>query len=277
MVRPLIEIRSLTHVYPLENGQEIAALQGIDLTIGQGEFVALVGANGSGKSTLALHLNGLLLPTAGEVWVDGLLTAEPSDRWAIRERVSMVFQNPDNQFVASTVEEDVAFGPGNAGLPADEVRRRVDDALAIVGMADYATQPPHMLSGGQKQRVAIAGALATRSVCIVLDEPTSMLDPLGRRQTLETILRLSRDEGTTIVLITQSMEAAAAAGRVLVMVGGRIVLDGPPAEVFARERSLREWGLGVPATVEIAGLLRERGLVLPDGLFTVEQLVGALC
>ena len=189
----------------------------------------------------------------------------------------MVFQNPDNQFVASTVEEDVAFGPGNAGLPADEVRRRVDDALAIVGMADYATQPPHMLSGGQKQRVAIAGALATRSVCIVLDEPTSMLDPLGRRQTLETILRLSRDEGTTIVLITQSMEAAAAAGRVLVMVGGRIVLDGPPAEVFARERSLREWGLGVPATVEIAGLLRERGLVLPDGLFTVEQLVGALC
>ena len=277
MVRPLIEIRSLTHVYPLENGQEIAALQGIDLTVGQGEFVALVGANGSGKSTLALHLNGLLLPTAGEVWVDGLLTAEPSDRWAIRERVSMVFQNPDNQFVASTVEEDVAFGPGNAGLPADEVRRRVDDALAIVGMADYATQPPHMLSGGQKQRVAIAGALATRSVCIVLDEPTSMLDPLGRRQTLETILRLSRDEGTTIVLITQSMEAAAAAGRVLVMVGGRIVLDGPPAEVFARERSLREWGLGVPATVEIAGLLRERGLVLPDGLFTVEQLVGALC
>ena len=276
-MRPLIEIRSLTHVYPLENGQEIAALQGIDLTIGQGEFVALVGANGSGKSTLALHLNGLLLPTAGEVWVDGLLTAEPSDRWAIRERVSMVFQNPDNQFVASTVEEDVAFGPGNAGLPADEVRRRVDDALAIVGMADYATQPPHMLSGGQKQRVAIAGALATRSVCIVLDEPTSMLDPLGRRQTLETILRLSRDEGTTIVLITQSMEAAAAAGRVLVMVGGRIVLDGPPAEVFARERSLREWGLGVPATVEIAGLLRERGLVLPDGLFTVEQLVGALC
>ena len=276
-MRPLIEIRSLTHVYPLENGQEIAALQGIDLTIGQGEFVALVGANGSGKSTLALHLNGLLLPTAGEVWVDGLLTAEPSDRWAIRERVSMVFQNPDNQFVASTVEEDVAFGPGTAGLPADEVRRRVDDALAIVGMADYATQPPHMLSGGQKQRVAIAGALATRSVCIVLDEPTSMLDPLGRRQTLETILRLSRDEGTTIVLITQSMEAAAAAGRVLVMVGGRIVLDGPPAEVFARERSLREWGLGVPATVEIAGLLRERGLVLPDGLFTVEQLVGALC
>jgi energy-coupling factor transport system ATP-binding protein len=247
------------------------------MAIGQGEFVALVGANGSGKSTLALHLNALLLPTAGEVRVDGLLTAEPSDRWAIRERVSIVFQNPDNQFVASTVEEDVAFGPGNAGLPADELRRRVDHALTIVGMAEYATHPPHMLSGGQKQRVAIAGALATRSACIVLDEPTSMLDPLGRRQTLETILRLNRGEGTTIVLITQSMEAAADAGRVLVMAGGRIVLDGPPAEVFARERSLREWGLGVPAAVEIAGLLRERGLVLPDGLLTVEQLAGALC
>ena len=276
-MRPFIEIRSLTHAYPLEHDGEVKALRGIDLTIGRGEFVAIVGSNGSGKSTLALHLTGLLAPTTGQVWVDGLLTADASHRWAIRERVSMVFQNPENQLVASTVEEDVAFGPGNLGLPVNEVRRRVDDALQMVGLAEYATHPPHMLSGGQKQSVAIAGALATRSACLVLDEPTSMLDPLGRRQILDTILHLNRVEGVTIVLITQSMSEAAAARRLLVMSEGRIVLDGPPAMVFEQEQSLLAWGLAVPPATEIARLLREHGVAVPPGLLTIDQLASALC
>jgi energy-coupling factor transport system ATP-binding protein len=275
--RPFIESRDLAHAYPLEGGGEVRALRGIDLTINRGEFVALVGPNGSGKSTLARHLNGLLLPTAGQVWVDGLLTADPSNRWAIRERVGMVFQNPDNQFVASTVEEDVAFGPGNLGLPPDEVRRRVDDALHRVAMADYATHHPHMLSGGQKQRVAIAGALATRPASIVLDEPTSMLDPVGGRQIVDTIRDLNTEEGITVVLITQSMDEATAAGRVLVMYQGRVVSSGTPAEVFGQGRQLREWGLGLPSALEIADRLRECGLNLPAGMLTVEQLASALC
>jgi energy-coupling factor transport system ATP-binding protein len=275
--RAFIELRALTHAYALEGGGEVRALRGIDLTIERGEFVALVGPNGSGKSTLARHLNGLLLPTSGQVWVDGLLTAHPSSLWKIRERVGMVFQNPENQFVASTVEEDVAFGPENLGLPPDEIRRRVDDALSLVGLAEYATQPPHMLSGGQKQRTAIAGALATRPACIVLDEPTSMLDPLGRRQTLDVLRSLNQDQGITIVLVTQSMDEATTAERVLVMVRGRVVSDGTPAEVFGQGRRLREWGLGLPSALEIADRLRERGLNLPAGLLTVEQLASALC
>ncbi len=275
--RPFIELRALTHAYALEGGGEVRALQGIDLTIERGEFVALVGPNGSGKSTLVRHLNGLLLPTSGQVWVDGLLTAHPSSLWKIRERVGMVFQNPENQFVASTVEEDVAFGPENLGLPPDELRRRVDDALKLVGLTEYATHPPHMLSGGQKQRTAIAGALATRPACIILDEPTSMLDPLGRRRTLETLRSLNQDQGITILLVTQSMDEATAAERMLVMVRGRVVSDGTPAEVFGQGQRLREWGLGLPSALEIADRLRERGLNLPAGLLTVEQLASALC
>jgi energy-coupling factor transport system ATP-binding protein len=276
-VESFIEVRGLEHAYPLEGGEWVPALRGIDLTIGPGEFVALIGSNGSGKSTLARHFNGLLLPTMGEVWVDGLLTSDLRHLWEVRQRVGMVFQNPENQLVASTVEEDVAFGPENLALPPDEIRQRVDEALALVGLQDYSTHPPQMLSGGQKQLVAIAGVLAARPACVVFDEPTSMLDPPNRRRILDTVRRLNAEQGITVVLITQSMDEAAIANRVLAMHGGRIVLDGPPREVFEQEERLRALGLGLPPAVEIAHRLREQGLALPPGLLTVETLAGALC
>jgi energy-coupling factor transport system ATP-binding protein len=266
----------MEYSYPLDGGGQVAALRGIDLTIEHGEFIALVGPNGSGKSTLVRHLNGLLLPTKGQVRVEGLLTSDPRNLWAIRQRIGMVFQNPDNQIVASTVEEDVAFGPENAALPPDEIRRRVDEALATVGLVEYQTHPPQMLSGGQRQLLAIAGVLATRPACIVFDEPASMLDPANRRQVLDTIRRLN-SEGLTIVLITQAMEEATAARRVLVMHEGRVAMDGPPVQVFEHDGQLRDWGLDLPTAVEIAHRLRERGWQLPQGLLTVEQLARALC
>ena len=277
MKKPFIEIQGLKHAYPLADGGQIVALQGVDLTVERGQFVALVGPNGSGKSTLARHLNGLLAPTAGQVWVEGLLTSDPRNLWAVRQRVGMVFQNPDNQLVASTVEEDVAFGPENLAIPPGEIRRRVDEALQVVGLLDYRTHPPQMLSGGQKQLVAIAGALATRPACIVLDEPTSMLDPPGRRQVIQTIHRLNTQEGMTVVLITHSMDEAAVAQRVLVMDGGRVKMDGPPEDVFEHGERLRALGLDLPPAVEIAHRLRDQGIPLPPGLLTVEALAGALC
>jgi energy-coupling factor transport system ATP-binding protein len=276
-VPPFIETRGLEHAYPLEDGGQVAALRGVDLAVERGEFVALVGPNGSGKSTLARHFNGLLLPTAGQVRVEGLLTCDDRNLWTVRQRVGMVFQNPDNQLVASTVEEDVAFGPENQALPPAEIRRRVDEALDAVGLAEYRTHPPQMLSGGQKQLVAIAGALATRPACIVFDEPTSMLDPPGRRQILETIRRLNAGEGITVVLITQSMDEAASARRVLVMDGGRIAMDGPPERVFEQRERLRALGLDLPQAVEIAHRLRGWGMSLPAGLLTMETLANALC
>jgi energy-coupling factor transport system ATP-binding protein len=276
-VSPLVEIRGLRHDYRLDHGERVAALRGIDLSVEAGEFVALIGPNGSGKSTLARHLNGLLLPTAGEVRIDGLVSSDPGNLQAIRQQVGMVFQNPDNQIVASTVEEDVAFGPENAALPPHEIRRRVDEALASVGLKDYRTHPPQMLSGGQKQLLAIAGALAARPACIVFDEPTSMLDPPGRRRVLETILRLNSESGITVILITHAMDEAATSQRVLVMHQGNLVLDGPPAQVFGQERRLRAIGLDVPTAVEMAGRLRRRGVPLPPHLLTIEQLARALC
>jgi energy-coupling factor transport system ATP-binding protein len=279
--QPYIQVQGVEYRYPLEDGRQVAALRGIDLAVERGEFVAIVGPNGSGKSTLARHLNALLLPTAGQVRVDGLPTSDPRHTWAIRQRVGMVFQNPDNQFVASTVEEDVAFGPENEGLPSDEIRRRVDDALNLVGLGGYRTRPPAMLSGGQKQLVAIAGVLATRPACIVLDEPTSMLDPANRRQVLEVIRRLNAEDTghgqVTLVLVTQSMEEAAIARRVLVMHAGRLVLDGPPETIFSQGERLRGLGLDLPIAVEIGRRLREQGMALPPGLLTVEQLARALC
>jgi cobalt transport protein ATP-binding subunit len=272
---PFIQTRALEHVYTAEDGRSIPALRGIDLTVHRGEFVALIGPNGSGKSTLARHFNALLLPTAGEVWVDGMLTSDPRHVQAIRQRVGMVFQNPDNQLVAGTVEEDVAFGPENLGIPPAEIRRRVDEALEVVGMTDYRRHPPHMLSGGQKQRVAIAGALATRPDCIVFDEPTSMLDVEGRHQVLQTVRRLNAELGLTVILITQSMDEAALARRVLVMDGGRVVLDGPPEAVLEAEE-LDGLGLGRPYAAEVARRLRARGIPLPRGLLTVEALAAAL-
>jgi energy-coupling factor transport system ATP-binding protein len=276
-VCPFIRAEGLEHAFPLEGRGRVVALQGVDLIVERGEFVALIGPNGSGKSTLARHFNGLLLPTAGRVWIDGLLTSDPRHLWQVRQRVGMVFQNPESQLVASTVEEDVAFGPENHALPPEEIRRRVDDALNIVGLSDYRTHPPQMLSGGQKQLVAIAGALATCPACIVFDEPTSMLDPPGRRQVLETIARLNAEESLTVVMITQSMDEAAAARRVLVMSGGRIVMDAPPTDVFEQGERLRALGLDLPPAVEIAHRLRDQGMVLPKGLLTVEALARALC
>lgn len=275
-----ITIRDLEHTYPQDRGTPIAALRGIDLTIERAEFVALVGANGSGKSTLAYHLNGLLLPTRGQVWVDGMLTSDPRHTWAIRQRVGMVFQNPDSQLVASTVEEDVAFGPENYGLPTPDIRRRVDQALALVGLEAYRTHPPQMLSGGQKQLAAIAGALATHGTreraCIVFDEPTSMLDPASRHQVLSTIWQLNQQERLTVILITQSMEEAAAAQRVLVMHAGRIVMDDSPQQVFGQPEQIRTLGLSLPPVAEMTSLLRNLGLVLPSGLLTVNALARAI-
>jgi len=277
---PFIEVRGLHHAYPLEGGEQVAALRGVDLAIERGAFVALVGANGSGKSTLARHLNGLLLPTAGQVWVDGLLTSDPRHLWAVRQHVGMLFQNPDNQIVASTVEEDVAFGPENQALPPDEIRRRVDEALAIVGLTSYRTHAPHLLSGGQKQLLAIADVLASRPACIVFDEPTSMLDPPSRRQVMQTIRRLNAEEGITVVLITQAMDEAASAGRVVVLHAGRIVMDGPPSDVLAsggQGEALRALGLDLPPAVDMVHRLRQQGIPLPTSLLTVAGLAEALC
>lgn len=271
-----IEIRGLEYAYDL-HGRRVAALQGIDLTIERGEFVALIGPNGSGKSTLARHLNGLLLPTAGEVRVDGLTTTDPRHLQAVRQQVGMVFQNPDNQLVASTVEEDVAFGLENIALPPAEIRQRVDQALASVGLQGYRTHPPQMLSGGQKQQVAIAGVLAARPACIVLDEPTAMLDPPGRQRVLALVRQLNAAEGIAVVWITQSMEEAAAARRVVALHAGRVVLDGPPPQVFEPPERLQALGLALPPVGEIAHRLRAQGLDLPGGLFTVEALARALC
>ncbi len=248
----------------------------MNLTIERGEFVALIGPNGSGKSTLARHLNALLLPTSGTVWVDGLSSSDPRHLGAIRQKVGMVFQNPDNQIIATTLEEDVAFGPENLGIPPDEIRQRVGAALAAVDLLDYRLHPPQMLSGGQKQRAAIAGALAARSSCIVFDEPTSMLDPLGRRQVMDTIRQLNATEGLTILLITHSMSEAMRLRRVLVMDAGQIVLDGPPSQIFSQVERLRDLRLDVPPIVEVAHWLRGWGMELPSPILTIEQMVEAL-
>jgi len=256
---------------------EETALDQVSLTIAAGEFVAIVGHNGSGKSTLAKHLNGLLLPTSGDVWVAGMNTKDEQHRWDIRQTVGMVFQNPDNQIVAATVEEDVAFGPENLGLPSELIRTRVDEALAVVGMSDYAEAPPHSLSGGQKQRVAIAGVIAMRPRCLVLYEPTAMLDPVGRREVMETISRLNEEEGITVVLITHFMDEAVKAHRVVVMDDGRIVREGPPAAVFEEIDLLRKLRLDVPPVIELASRLRARSLALPEAILTVDEMVTALC
>jgi energy-coupling factor transport system ATP-binding protein len=276
-VQPLIEARGLRHVYTLHDGGELVALDGIDLAVHRGECVGIIGANGSGKSTLARHLNGLLLPSGGQVWIDGINTARPEGRWRVRRTVGMVFQNPDNQIVANTVEEDVAFGPENLGLPRDEIRRRVDVALNCVGLADHALRPPHLLSGGQKQLVAIAGAIAAQPQCLVLDEPTSMLDPVGREQVLDAVLQLNAQMGLTVLLITHSMREAALADRVLVMHEGRIVLDAGPEKVFRHADQLHAWRLALPPLLQIASRLRAPGNPIQMPSWTVSGLVGELC
>ena len=273
----MLEINNVCHAYRNENNEELLALDHVTLQIAAGEFVAVIGRNGSGKSTLAKHLNALLIPGEGNCIIDGMDTRNSAHLWDIRQRVGMVFQNPDNQIVASIVEEDVAFGPENLGCPPAEIVRRVEDSLRLVGMAEYRLHGPHLLSGGQKQRVAIAGVLAMHPRCLVLDEPTAMLDPVGRAEVLDAVCRLHREEGITVVYITHFMEEAVAAGRVVVMDAGRVILDGTPAEVFHDVEKIRGLGLDVPVSADVAAQLRRRGMNLPGGITTNEGLAKALC
>ena len=275
----MLQTEKLTFTYPAEDGgrQESSALREVDLTIEKGSFVAILGHNGSGKSTLAKHMNAVLLPTGGKVWVEGMDTADQALLLEVRRRMGMVFQNPDNQIVANVVEEDVAFAPENLGVSTEEIRRRVDDALEAVGMTDYARHAPHLLSGGQKQRIAIAGVIAMAPECIVLDESTAMLDPVGRREVLTTVHRLNRERGITVVLITHHMNEAMEADRAIVMNRGSIAMDGPPREVFSRVEKLRELGLAAPDTVELLYELRSRSIDIPLDAMTVEECADAIC
>ena len=257
-------------------GRPLLVLDDIRLDIERGEFVALLGHNGSGKSTLAKHFNAMLLPSGGRVLVSGMDTKDEKLRYEIRRMVGMVLQNPDNQLVSTIVEEDVAFGPENLGVSPKEIRRRVDEALKTVGMLEYSDHAPHKLSGGQKQRVAIAGILAMRPDCIVLDEPTAMLDPQGRKEVLETVFRLNKEQGITVVLITHYMEEAVLADRVLVMEEGRILIQGTPREVFSRVDELRGVELDVPQPTELCHELRMQGVPLPEGILTAEDCAQAL-
>ena len=273
----MIETENLKYAYPAdEEGNMVFALRGVDLTIEKGTFVVVLGHNGSGKSTLAKTFNGVLLPAGGRVYVEGMDTCDSNLLLAIRQRVGMVFQNPDNQIVANVVEEDVAFAPENLGVPSDEIRRRVDDALKAVGMYEYREHAPHLLSGGQKQRIAIAGVLAMEPACIVLDEATAMLDPVGRREVLGTIHRLNREKGITVVLITHHMNEAEEADRVVVMDDGQVAMDGSPQEVFTQVEALRSMGLTVPDTVDLLDRLQKDGLDVPLTALTVEQCADAI-
>lgn len=272
-----IELENLSHIHHAGEEGETAALSHINLSLSAGEFVAVLGTNGSGKSTLAKHLNAILLPTEGICRIDGMDTRDAAHLWDIRQEVSMVFQNPDNQIIAAVVEEDVAFGPENLGIPSIEIHRRVETSLRAVEMTAFRNFAPHLLSGGQKQRVAIAGALAMRTRCLVLDEPTAMLDPAGRKEVLTTVRELHRHAGITIVYITHFMEEAAAADRVLVMEKGRLVEDGPPRKIFQQVEQMKKRGLDVPLAAEIAWRLRRQGIPLPEDIITDEELVTALC
>ena len=273
----IIRTENLQYAYPADEGAEpVLALKGVDLTIEQGSFVVVLGHNGSGKSTLAKTLNGVLLPCGGHVYVEGMDTLDEHLLLAIRRTVGMVFQNPDNQIVANVVEEDVAFAPENLGVPPEEIRRRVDDALKTVGMYEYREHAPHLLSGGQKQRVAIAGVLAMAPRCIVLDEPTAMLDPTGRAEVMRTIKTLNRTSGVTVVLITHHMDEAAQADRLVVMAKGRVVADGAPKEVFQRVEELKAVGLTVPETTELLWQLRQAGVDVPLDALSDEECAQAL-
>ncbi len=278
-MEPIIELKKVSYEYAAyeESEEPAAALKGIDLSLEPGKFIAVIGHNGSGKSTLAKHLNALLLPTEGTVWVCGIDTKDPERLWDVRQSAGMVFQNPDNQLVSSVVEEDVAFGPENLGVPREEIRRRVDEALEDVGMSAYAQHAPHMLSGGQKQRIAIAGIIAMRPRIIVMDEPTAMLDPSGRQEVMDTILKLKREEGITVILITHFMEEAILADHVIVMDGGCIVRQGTPRAVFSHVEELKAIGLDVPPMTELAKLLRDQGLSVDQDIITIEEMADAIC
>ena len=257
--------------------EKVRAIDGVDLDVKKGEFIAILGHNGSGKSTLAKHMNALLLPTEGTMWVDGVNTLEAREIWKVRQKAGMVFQNPDNQIIGTIVDEDCGFGPENLGIPTKDIWARVDEALGKVGMLAFRDKSPNRLSGGQKQRVAIAGVVAMRPECIVLDEPTAMLDPTGRRDVLECVRELNEKEGVTVILITHYMEEVVYADRVIVMDAGRIVMQGTPREIFSRVEELRELRLTVPQVTELAHELRAAGVDVPEGILTREELVEALC
>ena len=274
----MIETRNLTYTYPAPEGEtNPPALRDVSVQIEKGSFTVVLGHNGSGKSTFAKHLNAVLLPCGGAVYVEGMDTRDERMLLEIRRRTGMVFQNPDNQIVANVVEEDVAFGPENLGVPTAEIRRRVDDALAAVGMEQFARHAPHLLSGGQKQRIAIAGILAMEPECIVLDEATAMLDPAGRREVIDTVRRLNRERGITVVLITHHMAEAENADRVIVMNDGQVAMDGAPHDVFAQVDRLHELGLAAPDTVELLHLLREAGMDVPLTGLTVDECADTIC
>ncbi|MBN2287529.1 MAG: energy-coupling factor transporter ATPase [Tissierellales bacterium] len=273
-MNPIISIKNVSFKYSKD---EMLALDNISLDISQGEFVAILGHNGSGKSTMAKLINSLLLPTEGTILVKDMNTRDDNRLWEIRQTAGMVFQNPDNQLVATIVEEDVAFGPENQGVEPLEIRKRVDDALKAVDMYDFRKRPPHLLSGGQKQRIAIAGVLALNSECIILDEPTAMLDPSGRKEVMQTIKRLNQEEKKTILLITHFMDEAVEADRVIIMDEGKIQLQGKPKEVFSNVERIKKFGLDIPQVTELSHILIENGINLPNDIITIEELVERLC
>jgi energy-coupling factor transport system ATP-binding protein len=277
-----IKSNKLGHRYHVHNElgeveSSFLALKEVDLEINKGDFIVILGHNGSGKSTFAKHINALLLPSEGTLFVDGIDTTDETYLWELRKKAGMVFQNPDNQIVATIVEEDVAFGPENLGIASDKIRFYVDQALSTVEMTDYAKHSPNKLSGGQKQRVAIAGVLAMRPECIILDEPTAMLDPSGRKEVIDTIHELNKNEGITIILITHFMEEAIDADYIFVMEHGQIAFEGKPKDVFSQVERMRKVGLDVPQTVELAYLLEKEGVDIPRNILTVNEMVDKLC
>ncbi|ERI95334.1 cobalt ABC transporter, ATP-binding protein [Clostridiales bacterium oral taxon 876 str. F0540] len=274
----MVECRDLTYKYAANEGeQEKIAVNGVDLNVKKGEFLVILGRNGSGKSTLAKHINALLLPSGGKVYVDGLDTSDANNIWNIRNKAGMVFQNPDNQIVATIVEEDVAFGPENLGIDPPEIRNRVDEALKNVDMYEYRRHAPHLLSGGQKQRIAIAGILAMRPECIVFDEPTAMLDPSGRKEVIKTIKDINEVYGITIILITHFMEEAAEADRIIVMDQGDIIMAGIPREIFSQVPAMKKIGLDVPQVTELAYELQQSGIDIDTSILTIDEMVEKIC
>lgn len=280
MSENMINFQGLTYKYTsIEDEKEvdIYAVKGLNLDVKRGEFLVVLGHNGSGKSTIAKHINALLIPTEGKVIVDGLDTSDPNNLWKIRSKAGMVFQNPDNQLVATIVEEDVAFGPENLGVEPKEIRKRVDESLETVGMSEYKMHAPHLLSGGQKQRVAIAGVLAMKPDCIVFDEPTAMLDPSGRKEVMNNIKELNKKYGITIILITHFMDEAAKGDRIVVVDDGKIIMDGTPRAVFSQVKTMKAIGLDVPQVTQLAYELKNAGINIGTEILNVDEMVNALC
>ena len=274
----MIECRNLVFKYTVsENQEEKIAINDVNLQITEGEFIAILGHNGSGKSTMAKHMNALLIPTDGKMLVNKMDTSDMNNLWNVRETAGMVFQNPDNQLVATIVEEDVAFGPENLGVPPEEIRKRVDEALERVGMSEYKKHAPHLLSGGQKQRIAIAGILAMQPKCIIFDEPTAMLDPSGRKEVLDTIIDLNRNYGITVILITHYMDEAAKADRIVVMDKGKLILDGKPRDVLSNVEKMKNIGLDVPQVTELSYELQKVGINIDSRILDVNEMVNAIC